>query len=126
MLAVQTPAQNRLLRINIAKIAEQLNNLLGLPAGSVLVPVDPVPPEAPVHSAQEAADLAVAHNPRVLEAMANVQKARAGLTVAMTDYLPDISIFGSDFNQTAANDIQPNFGAMGVASATLKGTICAE
>jgi len=112
----QIEAEQALLQVRsqAADITEQLDNLLGFPAGSALVLVDPLPPDAPVHSAQEAADLAMAHNPQVLEAMANVQKARAGLTVAMADYLPDVSIFGSYFNQTAANYIQPNFGAMGV------------
>lgn len=112
----QIEAEQALLQVRsqAADITERLNNLLGFPAGPTLVLVDPLPAGAPVHSAQEAADSAVSHNPQVLEAMANVQKARAGLTVAMADYLADISIFGSYFNQTAANYIQPNFGAMGV------------
>jgi outer membrane protein TolC len=101
-------------RSQLADITEQLNSLIGFPAGSVLVLVDPLPPEAPVRSADEAADLAVSHNPQVLEAFANVQKARGAMQVAMADYLPDINVFGSYFNQTAANYIQPNFGAVGV------------
>jgi outer membrane protein TolC len=101
-------------RSQIADGTEQLNRLLGFPGGSVLVLVDPLPPEAPVHSADEAAGMAVSQNPQVLEALANVQKANGAMTVAMADYLPDINVFGSYFNQTAANYIQPNFGAVGV------------
>jgi outer membrane protein TolC len=101
-------------RAQISDITEQINNLIGFPAGSVLVLIDPLPAEAPVLSADEAADRAVSNNPQILEAMAGIQKARCALTIAMADYLPDIGVFGSYFNQTAANYIQPNFGAIGV------------
>jgi outer membrane protein TolC len=101
-------------RSQIADVTEQLNALIGFPAGSILVLVDPLPPAPSVSSADEAAAVAVSQNPQILEAMAGVQKARGAMTVAMADYLPDINVFGSYFNQTAANYIQPNFGAFGV------------
>jgi outer membrane protein TolC len=52
----------------------------------------------------------------VQEATATVDKARAGLKVANADFMPDVNIFGSYFNQTAASYIQPNFGAFGLAA----------
>ncbi|AGA30269.1 TolC family protein [Singulisphaera acidiphila] len=97
-------------------IAEQLNNLIGLPAGTVLVLEEPMPPAPPVHSADEAASRALACNPQVQEAMASSQKAAAALQVARSEFLPDVNIFGSYFNQTAAPIIQPNFGAFGISA----------
>jgi outer membrane protein TolC len=112
----QIEAQQALLQVRsqAADIAEQLNSLLGFPAGTVLVLVEPLPPAAPVHSAEEAAHLALAYNPQVQEARANVEKAMAARKIAKMDFLPDINVFGSYFNQTAANYIQSNVGAIGV------------
>jgi outer membrane protein TolC len=97
-----------------AGIAEQLNNLIGLPAGTVLVLQDPMPPAPPVHSAEEAASRALACNPQFQEAMATSRKAEAALQVARSEWLPDVNIFGSYFNQTALPIIRPNFGAFDI------------
>ncbi|SIO58402.1 Outer membrane protein TolC [Singulisphaera sp. GP187] len=99
-----------------ADIAEQLNNLIGLPAGTLLVLEEPMPPQPPVHSADEAAGRALACNPQVQEAMATSHKAAAAFQIARSEFLPDVNIFGSYFNQTAAPIIQPNFGAFGISA----------
>src|SRR5262249_36094288 len=99
-----------------ADIAEQLNNLIGLPAGTILELEDPMPPPPPVHSADEAASLALACSPQVQEAMATSRKADGALQVARSEWLPDINIFGSYFNQTAIPIIQPNFEAFGISA----------
>jgi outer membrane protein TolC len=70
----------------------------------------------PVHSADEAAGRALACNPDIQEAMANTGKAAAALQVARADFLPDINVFGSYFNQTALNVIPNNFGAFGITA----------
>jgi len=97
-------------------IAEQMNNLIGLPAGTILVLEEPMPPAPPVHSAEEAASLALSCNPKVREAMAGSRKAHAAMQVARSDFLPDVNVFGSYFNQTAAPIIQDNFGAFGLSA----------
>ncbi|ODT98153.1 MAG: hypothetical protein ABS79_06375 [Planctomycetes bacterium SCN 63-9] len=97
-------------------IVEQLNNLVGLPAGTLLELDEPMPTEPPVHSADEAAQRALYCNPQLVEARANAQKADAAMQVARSEFLPDINIFGSYFNQTAAPIIQDNFGALGVSA----------
>jgi outer membrane protein TolC len=97
-----------------AEIAEQLNSLVGLPAGTVLALDEPIPPAPPVHSADEAASLALACNPQLQEATATSSKAAAALQFARSEFLPDVNIFGSYFNQSAVPVIQPNFGAFGV------------
>lgn len=99
-----------------ADIAEQLVNLVGLPAGTILVLVDPMPPEPTIHSADEAAARAMACNPQIREATATTQRAEAGLQVARADFLPDVNIFGAYFNQNALPIIQDNFGAFGVTA----------
>ncbi len=97
-------------------ITVQLNNLLALPPGTIYELVEPLPPELPVQSAEEAVCLPLNSNPQVIEAQATVNKARAGLQVAKADFLPDITVFGSYFNQTIASAVQPNFGAVGLAA----------
>jgi outer membrane protein TolC len=99
-----------------ADIAEQLNSLIGLPAGTPLVLEEPVPPPPPVHSADEAASQALACNPQVQDAMASSRKAAAALQLARAEYLPDLTILGSYFNQTAVPIIQPNFVGLGISA----------
>lgn len=98
------------------ELAEQMNSLVGLPAGTILVLEDPMPPAPPVHSPDEAASRALSCNPQVREAMATTTKANAALQVAKSEFLPDISVFGSYFNQTSAPIIQENFGAFGISA----------
>jgi outer membrane protein TolC len=99
-----------------ADIAEQLNSLIGFPAGTMLQIDDPVPPGPPVHSADEAVSRALACNPQIQEAMATSCKAAAAVQLSRVDFLPDVTVFGSYFNQTAAPIIQPNFGAFGISA----------
>jgi outer membrane protein TolC len=100
----------------VADIAEQLNSLISLPAGTILELDDPMPPPPPVHSADEAADLALKCNPQVQEAMATSRKADAALQVAHSEWLPNVNIFASYFNQTAVPIIQSNFEAFGISA----------
>ncbi len=101
-------------RAQAADLNEQLDNLLCFPANTILIPDDPLPPAAPVHSADDAAVLALACNPQVIEARAMLDKAKAGLQAANEEFLPDLLVFGSYFNQTAVPSIQENIGAIGV------------
>ena len=102
-------------RSQAADLNEQLAHLLCFPAGTILMPDDPLPAASPVRSPDDAARLALACNPQVMEAKATLAKAQAGLQAANSDFLPDILVFGSYFNQTAAPAIQENIGAIGVS-----------
>jgi outer membrane protein TolC len=75
-----------------------------------------MPPAPPVHSADEAASLALACSPRVEGAMATSREADAALHVARSEWLPDVNIFGSYFNQTSVPIIPPNLGAFGISA----------
>jgi outer membrane protein TolC len=111
-------AQQALLQVRsqLAELDEQFNQLLGVPPKTVYVLIEPLPPTVPVSDAEEAAQLALRCNPQVQEAQASVEKAQAALKVANADFVPDVNIFGSYFNQTSASYIQPNFGAFGVSA----------
>ena len=103
-------------RKQMSDFTDELNGLLDLPAGTELELVEPMPPAVPVISADEAVQYALHSNPQVGEAEANIEKARGALRIARADFLPDVNIFGSYFNQTAASYIQPNFGALGITA----------
>ena len=111
-------AQQALLQVRsqTAELTEQLSSLLGLSPSTRYEIIEPLPPAVVVNDAEEAVQLALRCNPQVLEASAAVEKARAALKVANADFIPDVNIFGSYFNQTAASYIQPNFGAFGVSA----------
>jgi outer membrane protein TolC len=111
-------AQQALLQVRsqLTELTEQLSNLLGLPSCTRYELVEPLPPPVPVNDAEEAVQLALRCNPQVQEAEANVEKARAALKIANADFIPDVNVFGSYFNQTSASYIQPNFGAFGVSA----------
>ncbi len=47
----------------IGQLTDQLNDLFGLPAGTLLELVDPMPPHPPIDSADGAVQLALTSNP---------------------------------------------------------------
>src|SRR5262249_12348613 len=83
---------------------------------TVLELVDPLPPDLPVRCAEDAAGLALGHNPEVLEAQQSIAKAEAALQVARMAYLPDVNVVGGFANQTVANYIQPDIGYLGITA----------
>ena len=103
-------------RSQTAELTEQLSSLLGLAPSTRYEIIEPLPPAVEVRNLEEAVPLALRCNPQVQEAMATVEKARAALKVANADFIPDVNIFGSYFNQTAASYIQPNFGMFGISA----------
>src|SRR5262249_10285264 len=64
-------------RGQVRELTEQLNDLLGLPACTVLELVDPVPAPLPVLCADDAVQLALADNPDVVAAEQGIAKAEA-------------------------------------------------
>ena len=103
-------------RSQAQELNDQLDTLLGLPGGTRLVLEDPVPVDLPVHSAEEAAELALACNVEVRDAEQGIVKAEAALRVAKMDYVPDVNVIGGYANQTLASYIQPNIGYVGVTA----------
>ena len=101
-------------RGQIQELTVQINDLLDLPACTVLELVDPMPPDLAVRCADDAAEWAAKNNPEVREAEQSIAKAEAGLKVARMDYLPDVNIVGGYANQGFADYIQDNFSYIGI------------
>jgi outer membrane protein TolC len=101
-------------RGQVHELTNELDDLLDLPAETLLDLVDPVPLDEPVHSAEEAVSLALACSPEVREAEQGIAKAEAAMKMAKMAYAPDVSVVGGYANQTAASYIQPNIGFVGV------------
>jgi outer membrane protein TolC len=98
----------------VRELRQTLNDLLDLPACTVLEPVDPVPAELAVHCEEDAVRTALAISPEVREAEQNIAKAEAAMKVAKMAFIPDVNVIGGYANQTFAGYIQPNFGYVGV------------
>jgi outer membrane protein TolC len=98
----------------VRDLARTLNDLLDLPACTVLELVDPVPLDLRVRCEDEAVSLALAHSAEVREAEQSIAKAEAAMKVAKMAYLPDVNVIGGFANQTAASYIQPDIGYVGV------------
>jgi outer membrane protein TolC len=96
-----------------AELADLLNQLLGLPQGTALELVESPLPDVGVASAEDAAALALAHNPQVRIAEQDILRAQAGMKVAKADYLPDVYVFGAAASQSAADYIQDEFNMVG-------------
>jgi outer membrane protein len=111
-------AQQGLLQVRgqVQELTDQLNTLIGSPPDTRLELVDPVPADLPVHSPEEAAQLALTGNLEVREAEQSIAQAEAALRVANMAYIPDVNVVGGYANQTAANYIQPNIGYVGVTA----------
>lgn len=103
-------------RAQVRELTVLLNDLLNLPACTVLELVDPIPPGFPVRCADDAAAQALAGSPEVRESEQNVVKAEAALKVARMAYLPDVNVIGGYADQKAANYIQHNIGFVGVTA----------
>jgi outer membrane protein TolC len=99
----------------VADLTEQLAILLDVPTCTQFDLVEPAPPIAPVHCADEVVGLALASSPEVREAEQNIAKARAAVAAAKVDYLPNISVVGGWANNAGMlAPVQQNFGMVGL------------
>jgi outer membrane protein TolC len=96
----------------ISDMNVEFNNLTGLPPNSE---VELVPPE-PETSDATAGDLeteALAHNPEVAAAEETLKKARAGLSAAHAEYIPEIGAFAQYVHQDGVPLLTENNGMVG-------------
>jgi outer membrane protein TolC len=101
-------------RGQVRELTQQFNDLLDLPACTVLDLIDPVPTELSIHREEDAARQALACSPEVREAEQSIAKAEAAMKIAKMACLPDVSVVAGYANQTGASYIQPNIGYVGV------------
>jgi outer membrane protein TolC len=94
----------------------QLDDALGLPLGTHLV-LDPdstgTPLELPTRT--EAIALLLAKSPTILSARETVEKARAGVTAAQDEYIPEITGIARYSYQSGVPFLVHNFGTFGAA-----------
>ena len=87
------------------------------PTSTKIELVEPPLPPAPVTSADEAVELALATSPDIREAEQNISKARAAVAAAKVDCLPNIAVMGGYANNNMMDVMQPNIGYVGVVAA---------
>jgi len=100
----------------VITLTEQLNQLIGLPAGTILRLEDPPAPQVPFVNAEEAAASAVASSPKIREARFQVEKAEAAVRLAEADYVPTVNAYGFYVNQDSTPTIQNDFTGVGLSA----------
>jgi outer membrane protein TolC len=106
----------QVVRAQAQELSVLLNDLLNLPACTVIELVDPVPGCLPARCADDAAQQAMANSPEIREAEQGVVKAEAALKVARMAYLPDVNVIGGSADQHFADYIQHGFSFVGVTA----------
>ena len=103
----------------------QFNDLLGLPLNTDFALVMPaedqvpsVPPILPAisNSVQDLESEALAHNPSVESARHTLDKARAGLSAARAEYIPDVTGFVQNIHQNGTPLLPDNTEIVGFRS----------
>ena len=98
----------------ISDMKVEFNDLAGL---TLDTDVELVPPEPEAADAAAAGDLeteALAHNPEVAAAEQTLKKARAGLSAAHAEYIPEIGAFAQYVHQDGVPLLTENNGLVGL------------
>ncbi len=98
----------------LAGLTMELNELLGLPLDTRLELDPAVPSTFAERPLEEYVKTAWAENPEILAAEQAVQEARAGVAVAKTAYLPDVTAYARQSYQDGVPFLVRNFGTFGV------------
>lgn len=100
--------------LQLSDLRMQFNDLVGLPIKSEVV-LDPVV-SVPVTSStrEDCVRLALASNPDIVEAKAEVEKASAGVREARREYIPDVEAIARYSYQNDVPFLARNFGTFGV------------
>jgi outer membrane protein TolC len=100
--------------LQLADLTAELNDLLGLPLDTRLE-LDPVvPTNFDQRPREEYVRVAWSINPEVSAAEDAVEKARAGVALARTAYIPDITAYARHSYQDGVPFLVRNFGTFGV------------
>jgi outer membrane protein TolC len=113
--ASQLESQQAILtaELQMADLTTELNDLLGLPLDTQL-DLDPaVPASVDPRPRDEYVQAAWAEHPEILAAEETVRKARAGVIVAKSAYIPDITAYARHSYQDGVPFLVRNFGTFG-------------
>jgi outer membrane protein TolC len=101
--------------LQLADLKTELNDVLGLPLDTDL-DLDPaVPTSFDLEKKNDYLKIAWGENPEILAAEETLRKARAGVAVAKTAYIPDITAFARHSYQDGVPFLVRNFGTFGVS-----------
>jgi outer membrane protein TolC len=97
----------------ISDMRVEFNDLTGLPLDTDVELVAPEPETTDV-TAGDLVTEALAHNPEVAAAEQTVKKARAGLSAAHAEYIPEVGAFAQYVHQDGVPLLTENNGLLGV------------
>lgn len=101
--------------LRLSDLNAELNDLLGLPLDTRLV-LSPAQVNTPVDlSREEMLQVAFNTNPDIASAMESVEQAKAAVTSAKSEYIPDISVFARQSYQNGVPFLVHNFGTFGAS-----------
>jgi outer membrane protein TolC len=98
----------------LADLAVEFNDLLGLAPDTALELVPPPPLDAADASPQEYLETALAASTEVRAAQQTLEKARSAVRAAKADYLPELSVFGQHIYQSGVPFLARNNGIIGL------------
>ncbi len=100
--------------IQISDLNAELNELLGLPLDTNLELSDPGSSADSIANREQYLQAALAGNPEIEAAKATVEKARGGVSAAVDEYIPDVSLFAAHAYQDGAPFVTNNVGTFGL------------
>lgn len=109
-------SEQSLLTINLrlSDLNTELDDLLGLPLDTRLV-LSPAQVNTPVNLArEEMLKVAFDTNPEIASAMESVEQAKAAVTSAKSQYIPDVAIYARQSYENGVPFFPRNFGTFGV------------
>lgn len=101
--------------LQVTDLTSEMNDLLGLPLDTQLDLDAEVPSDFDRRSREEYVQTAWAQNPQIKAAEDAVEKARAGVGVAKTAYIPDVTAYARQSYQDGIPFFVRNFGTFGVS-----------
>jgi outer membrane protein TolC len=99
----------------VADMKLELADMAGLPLDMELELAAPAGPESdPAPEAASAVKAALAHNPEIEAAARQLDKARAAVSAARAEYIPELGAFAQYIHENGAPFVSPNNGAVGL------------
>lgn len=102
------------LELQIHDLTLSLNDLMGIPLETKLTLTESDEQQSIPFSRQDARKIAMQHSPEIREAKEIVRKAKAGLSAAKEEYIPDITALARYSYQDGVPLLARNFGTFGV------------
>ena len=100
--------------MQISDLTVQLDDVLGLPLNTKLIPDSEVNTGFDQPTREESLRIALKENPTVQQAVQKLSSARAAEAAAKAEYIPDITAFGRYSYQNGVPFVDKNFGTFGI------------